>query len=49
MYAPRQVDKVLKAFFGSSDITIKGERHILKYTHHTGPAADQRMIVVVEH
>ncbi|WP_305967432.1 hypothetical protein [Marinobacter salsuginis] len=48
MYAPQHVDKVLKAFFGNSDITIKGESHILKYTHHSGPAADQRMIVVVE-
>jgi len=48
MYAPRKVDQVLDAFFGSADTTIDGESHLLKYTYHSGPGIDERMLVVVE-
>ena len=48
MYAPRKVDQVLDAFFSSTDTSIDGESHFLKYTYRSGSGIDERMFIVVE-
>lgn len=46
MYAPHKVGKVINAFFGSKNTTIKDGPYLLKYTYHVGPAIDERMFIV---
>ena len=48
MYAPLQVEKVLKVFKSKKSTIIESENYILKYTYSVGPAIDERMFVITK-
>ena len=48
MYAPDKSKDVLRAFAGKKNEIIESATHVLAYTYHRGPAADERMYVVTK-
>lgn len=46
LYDPAQSERLLKAFFASSDTTVSGSAHRFKYTYRRGPKIDERLLVI---
>jgi hypothetical protein len=46
IYAPHQVDAVLRTFAGDRGAQLVDGGHVLSYRYHRGPSATERMIVV---
>jgi len=48
MYAPAHKEQVLKVFLGNKNAVVQSATHVLTYTYSKGPAADERMFVVIK-
>jgi len=47
-YAPDQAEQIVKTFKSNSNRVISANGYSFKYSFHSGPAANERMIIITK-